>query len=154
VPVEKPGQEGVWCSRCGHDLSSTPRGEPCPECGHTARTIGKNFSVTAKSRATMSKTVGKKIHVISEGKASLGWVHTGERVREYWEKHPGWLALTAVLVVGSPFLGALGIVGWTGVIAGEAAGLLSFGAGLKGLTKVRDRTSGEIARGGDQEGDQ
>lgn len=71
-------------------------------------------------------------------------------MREYWEKHPGWLAVTAVLVVGSPFLGMVGIVGWWGVLAGEAAGLLSFGAGLKGLTKVRDRTRGEIARGGDQ----
>lgn len=99
----------------------------------------------------MSKTVGKTIHAVSEGNASLGWVHTGERVvREYWEKQPGWLAVTAVLMVGSAFLSMLGIVGWWGVLAGVGAGLLSFGAGLKGLTKVRDRTRGEIARSGDQ----
>ncbi len=150
MPVKKPGQEGVWCSRCGHGLSSTPRGEPCPQCGHTARTFGKNIPVTAKSTVTVSKTVGKTIHAISKGKTSLGWVHEGEIVREYWEKQPVWLAVTAVLVVGSPFLGMLGVVGWGGVLAAEATGLLSFGAGLKGLTKVRDRTRGEIARGGDQ----
>lgn len=97
----------------------------------------------------MFKTVGKTIHATSKSKASLRWIHEGEIVREYWEKRPGWLAVTAVLVVGSPFLGMMGLVGWGGVLAGEAAGLLSFGAGLKGLTKVRDRGRGERARGGD-----
>ena len=150
MPVEKPGQEGVWCSKCGHDLRFTPRGESCPQCEHTARTVGVNLSATSKSTVSMSKTVGKTIHAISKGKASLGWVHKGEIVREYWEKHPGWLTVSAVLVVGSPFLSVLGIVGWEGVLAGEAAGFLSFGAGLKGLTKVRKHTQGEIARGGDQ----
>jgi len=80
----------------------------------------------------------------------MSWVHTGERIREYWEKRPGWLILTGVLVLGSPFLGLLGIEGWWAVVVGEVAGLLSFGAGLKALTKGRDRTRGEIARGGDR----
>jgi hypothetical protein len=150
VSVEKPGHQGVWCSECGYDLGSVPRGEPCPRCGSTRRTYGVVHRATATGTASMSKTVGKTLRTTAKGTASLSWVHMGERIREYWEKHPGWLGVTAVLVLGSPFLGLWGIVGWWGVIVGEAVGLLSFGAGLKALTKVRDRTQGEIARGEEQ----
>ena len=147
---EYPGREGVWCSNCGHDLSSELQGASCPRCGHARRTYGLVQNATATGTASMSKTVGKSLRATSKGMASLSWVHTGKRMREYWEKHPGWLGVTGVLVLGSPFLGLFGIVGWWGVIVGEAVGLLSFGAGLKALTKVRDRTRGEIARGEEQ----
>ena len=150
MPVEEPEHEGVWCSKCGYEFSSERQGEPCPSCSHTKRTHGKGLKATSPGTASMSKTVGKTLQTISRGTPSLSWIHTGERMQEYWEKHPGWLVLTGVLVLGSPFLGLLGIVGWWGVIVGEVAGLLSFGAGLRALTKVKDRTRGEIARGGDR----
>ena len=155
---EKSGSRAVTCDNCGYEFPHQPgtptnpelAGASCPRCGSKSKTHGVHLTTTATGTPTMSKTVGKRLRTTSKGVASLSWVHTGERMREYWEKHPGWLGVTGVLVLGSPFLGLFGIVGWWGVIVGEAAGLLSFGAGLKALTKVRERTRGEIARGGDQ----
>jgi hypothetical protein len=150
MPVEKPGHEGEWCSKCGYEFTSEQQGESCPSCGHTRRNRGIVLGATSKGEASISKTVGKTLRATAKGTASMSWVYTGERIREYWEKHPGWLILTGVLVLGSHFLGLLGIEGWWAVVVGEMAGLLSFGAGLKALTKGRDRTRGEIARGGDR----
>ena len=87
----------------------------------------------------------------AKGTASMSWVHTGDRVREYRERHPGWFVVNVVLVLGSPFLGLMEIVGWWGVIVGEAVGLLGFWVGPKASTKVRKITRGEIARGGDRQ---
>jgi len=69
MPVEKPGQEGVWCSKCGHDLTSVPEGEPCPRCGHPYRTEGIVSSTTAKGTASSSRTVGKTLSATAKGRA-------------------------------------------------------------------------------------
>jgi hypothetical protein len=129
--TQYPGREGVWCSNCGRDLGSEPLGEPCPSCGDTRRTYGVVQNATARVTASMS------------------WVHIGERVREYQARHPGWFAFNVVLALGTPFLG-LWLVGWFGVIVGVLVGLLSLWVGERASTKVRERTRGELARGGDQ----
>jgi rubredoxin len=150
VPVEKPGHQGVWCSNCGYEFSSEPPGEPCPNCGRTSRTFGKVLNATATGKASSSRTVGKTLQATAKDTASMSWVHMGERVREYWERHPAWFVVNVVLVLGSPFLELLGLVGVWGVLVGEALGLLGFWVGPKASTKVREKTLGEIARGGDQ----
>jgi hypothetical protein len=119
----------------------------------TAETKPRTYRVvhnaTAKGTATSTRTVGKTNQATAKGTATLSWVHMGERVRVYWERHPVWFVVNVVLVVGSPFLG-LWFVGWWGVVVGLAVGLLSFWVGPKASTKVRENAQGEIARGGDR----
>jgi hypothetical protein len=79
MPVEKPGQEGVGCSKCGHDLTSVPEGEPCPRCGHPYRTKGIVSSTTAKGMASSSRTVGIHGSATAMGRPVLkGKARSGE----------------------------------------------------------------------------
>ena len=79
MPVEKPGHEGVWCSRCGYEFSSEPQGEPCPSCGATRRTRGIVQEATATGKASTSKTVGKNLSATAEGRAGMrGKARSGE----------------------------------------------------------------------------
>jgi hypothetical protein len=107
-------------------------------------------NATAKGMATSTRTVGKTNRATAKGEASMSWVHTGKLVRESWERHRAWFVFNLVLALGSPLLGLLGIVGWWAVIVGEAVALLGVWVGPKASTKVREKTRGEIARGGDR----
>src|SRR5215218_6227456 len=118
VAEEQPGRRGEWYSNCGHDLGSVPRGKPCPQCGETRRTYGVELKATAR------------------GVASMSWVHVGERVREYRERHPVWFIINVVLALGSPFLG-LWLVGWWGVVVGILGGLLSLWVGERASVTVQ-----------------
>jgi len=60
----------------------------------------------------MSKTVKKTIHAVSESVASVSLARMRELVRERWRMHHGWFVVNVVLVLGSPFLGFMGLVGW------------------------------------------
>jgi hypothetical protein len=53
--------QGAWCSKCGHDMTSVPYGQPCPLCGHPYRTHGMVNSATAQGTVSMTKTVGKNL---------------------------------------------------------------------------------------------
>jgi hypothetical protein len=149
MSVEMPGHQGAWCSRCGYKFRSEPQVEPCPRCDNTSRTYGVVHNATAKGTATSTRTVGKTLQATAKGTATWSWVHTGERARVYWERHPVWFVVNVVLVVGSPFLG-LWLAGWWGVAVGLAVGFLGFWVGPKASTEVWEKTRGEIARGGDQ----
>jgi hypothetical protein len=93
VAEEKTGPQAVRCSNCGYEFPHQPgapanpelRGVPCPECGHTRKIYDQVLPITATGTAKVSKTVAKTLRITSKAKASLSWVHTGERVREYFE---------------------------------------------------------------------
>jgi hypothetical protein len=69
MSVEKPGHQGVWCSKCGYEFTSEPQGEPCPGCGYTRRTYGVLSSTTATGTASSTRTVGKNLSTTAKGRA-------------------------------------------------------------------------------------
>lgn len=112
---------GPRCSNCGLVLAETPR-VPCPKCGSTARI----YDVHAQDDIRL--------------KPSVAWTVTRKRV----EKHPVYLAVTAVFTIGPPFLG-LALAGWRGVVVGLVFGLVGFGVGTKAIKYVEN-----IEKGGDR----
>jgi hypothetical protein len=109
----------ITCSDCGQPLEDSQPKTPCPKCGSTRRTHHAD------------------LHLQVKASASIAW----ESAKWHWERHPLYLALTFILVVGAPFLG-LWVSGWLGVVIGLLISIVCFVVGLKALTRVK-----EIERG-------
>lgn len=136
MPEEQPGRQGVWCSNCAHDLSSEPRGEPCPRCGHPHRTYGVVQNATATGTASMSKTVGKTLSVVSKGVPSLE--ATWEEWQELRKRHPVWTAVQVGITFGPPVVGYF-VDKTTGMLVGLLTGALSWWVGPKAVRTVPER---------------
>jgi hypothetical protein len=71
--------------------------------------------------------------VASVGQVSAYW----ERAREYRERHPRWFLVNLVLMFGSPLL-TFTMVGWPGVLVGEALAVIGYVVGPRASRTVRE----------------
>jgi hypothetical protein len=112
---------------CGRTIDESPslapdeRG-PCPACGSLARNVELHVSDT--------------VHV-SE---SLSWTKMHEEVERHWR----WLLVSLALTLAASLVGVV-LAGLAGLVVGLVLGLLSYPAGLRAVTRVR-----EIEHGGDR----
>ena len=108
----------VECIHCGNVL---PDGHTssCPVCGKKGRKI--------------SIGIAEEINFAGH----LTW----EKRRELYEKKPLALATVIIITLCAPFLGLV-LIGWVGVIAGLALGVVTFWIGPFAITKVRDTEHG------------
>lgn len=104
------------CSDCGESLDGE-EADPCPSCGSPRRTA--HLSGVSAGTSSMSATV------------------TVTRIREFVDRHPGWMALGVGATVGGIIVGPLVGPVW-GVVAGVASAAVSHIASRRGETTVRE----------------